>query len=115
VSWGLAAAGVAVAGGVDERGVRAGQRLPCGDEVPDAVGLGGFVDLRRRLAELGRPDLLAASPLLAIAPRISGPDQTMYRSFLLKVNKARLRLNVQRTMQARLTWIVAWSEPGSPA
>jgi hypothetical protein len=30
---------------------------------------------------------LPPSPLLAIATRISGPDQTMYRSFLLKVTK----------------------------
>jgi hypothetical protein len=30
---------------------------------------------------------LPPSPLLAIAPGISGPDQTMYRSFLLKVTK----------------------------
>jgi hypothetical protein len=40
--------------------MNAGQRSPDGDEVlDDPRGLGGFVDLRCRLAELGRPDLLA--------------------------------------------------------
>jgi hypothetical protein len=40
--------------------MNAGQRSPDGDEVlDDPRGRGGFIDLRRRRAELGRPDLLA--------------------------------------------------------